>query len=95
MIVVPARRTYRIGSTITKPYGLTMIGIGGRSGQNTAQPATFVWSGASGGTMFDVVVATQNIPCVAFENICLTRPHSVGRECLRRIDSASRALPRP
>lgn len=68
-ILVPGRRTYRIGSTITIPAGVTIRGIGGLSGSATGGGPLFVWSGAADGVMFDVAVAAANITSTIFENI--------------------------
>ena len=71
VVEIPGRRTYRIGSTITIPPGITIRGLGGVSDVGTNQPPTFVWSGSAGGTMFDVYVAAANTPMTTFENIML------------------------
>jgi hypothetical protein len=76
-VVLPGRRTYRIGSpgdsvgiTITKP--IIIQGVGGLAENGVAGGGPYlVWGGDAGGTMFDVAFSSQNIPSVGFENLTI------------------------
>lgn len=74
-VVVPGNRTYKITSTLIIPYGIEIVGIGGRNGAGNAAPPTLVWDGTTSGDgscMVSVQAALQNLPCVMLRNLTLT-----------------------
>jgi hypothetical protein len=68
-VVIPGRKTYRINSTISVPFGMVIQGIGGINGQGTAGGPCFVWGGTAGGTMFECTATAANNPSTIFDNI--------------------------
>jgi hypothetical protein len=72
VVVVPGGRTYKIGTTLDIPIGLTLMGMGGKEGAGTGSPPILVWGGAANGILLDCSVVTQNIPSTKIENLGLT-----------------------
>lgn len=71
-ILIPGRRTYKIGSNITVPTGVRIRGIGARNAEDSPSPPRLVWGGAEDGIMFTVgETGLNNTTSVVFENLSL------------------------
>lgn len=71
-IIIPGRKTYKLGSTITVPTGVRLRGVGARNNENSSSPPRIVWGGSQDGVMFKVgETGLNNTTCVAFENLSL------------------------
>jgi hypothetical protein len=71
-VQIPGGRTYQVASTIditTSPLRIRGIGTGNAEASGTNP--RIVWTGAAGGTMFNVEVVDNNLQNVSFENITL------------------------
>lgn len=71
-ILIPGRRTYKIGSTVTVPTGVRIRGIGARNNEDSPSPPRLVWGGAADGVMFIVgETGLNNTTSVVFENLSM------------------------